>query len=115
MEIVEYDGARPVRVSVDYVRDEGEQATHLRELLELFDAEGVDTAFVYTFANYHLPHRASPREDLDMASYGVVKVLEDRPGRAYPGMAWEPKAAFTAVADYYRGGDGTTSRSGESM
>jgi hypothetical protein len=115
MEIVEYDGARPVRVNDDYVRDEGEQAAHLRGLLEIFDAEGVDTVFVYTFANYHLPHRANPREDLDKASFGVVKVLEDRPGRAYPGMAWEPKAAFTAVADYYRGGDGTASRSGESM
>ena len=24
-------------------------------------------------------------------------------GHAYPGMAWEPKAAFTALADRYRG------------
>jgi hypothetical protein len=32
----------------------------------------------------------------------VVKVLEDRRGEAYPDMAWEPKAAFTALADYYR-------------
>ena len=39
-----------------------------------------------------------------MASYGVVKVLEDRLGETYPDMAWEPKAAFTALADYYRGG-----------
>jgi hypothetical protein len=38
-----------------------------------------------------------------MASFGVVKVFEDRPGRAYPGMAWEPKAAFAALADRYRG------------
>jgi len=33
----------------------------------------------------------------------VVKVLEDRLGHTYPDMAWEPKAAFTALADYYRG------------
>ena len=38
-----------------------------------------------------------------MASYGVVKVLGDRRGHTYPDMAWEPKAAFTALADYYRG------------
>jgi hypothetical protein len=50
-----------------------------------------------------LPHRGDPRDDLDLAGYGVVKVLEDRLGRTYPGMPWEPKAAFTALADAYRG------------
>jgi hypothetical protein len=29
-------------------------------------------------------------------------MLEGRSGDAYPGMAWEPKAAFTAVAECYR-------------
>jgi hypothetical protein len=100
--IVEWDGARPVRLDGDYLRDEQEQVAYLRELLELFEAEGVDTAFAYTFANYHLPHRADPREDLDMASCGVVKVLEDGGGRTYPGMPWEPKPAFGALADRYR-------------
>ncbi|SHG25439.1 hypothetical protein [Streptoalloteichus hindustanus] len=101
-EIVEWDGPHPVRLTGDYARDEAEQAAHLRELLDIFTEEGVDTAFVYTFANYHLPHRDDPREDLDLASYGVVRVFEDRRGVAYPDMAWEPKAAFGVVADYYR-------------
>jgi hypothetical protein len=57
---------------------------------------------VYTFARYDLPHRGDPRADLDMASCGVVKVLEGRFGRTYPDMAWEPKAAFAALADFYR-------------
>lgn len=100
--IVEWNGARPVRLDGDYVRDEREQVAYLRELLELFDAEDVDTVFAYTFANYHLPHRADPREDLDMASYGVVKVLEEGGGRTYPGMPWEPKPAFGTLADCYR-------------
>jgi hypothetical protein len=30
-------------------------------------------------------------------------MLEGRHGDTYPGMAWEPKAAFTAVAECYRG------------
>ena len=77
--------------------------TYLRDLLDIFYAEGVDTAFVCTFASYNLPHRSNPREDFDMASYGVVKVFEDRLGHTYPDMPWEPKAAFTALADYYRG------------
>jgi hypothetical protein len=101
-EIVEYDGAIPVRLNGDYVRDEQEQATYLRELLDVFTAEGVDAAFVCTFVCYGLPHRPDPREDLDMASWGVVKVLEHGYGDTYPDVPWEPKAAFTALADRYR-------------
>jgi hypothetical protein len=101
-EIVEYEGASPKRLNGDYVRDEQEQAVYLRELLDVFVAEGVDAAFACTFVCYGFPHRTTPREDLDMASWGVVKVLEGRLGRAYPGMPWEPKAAFHALADYYR-------------
>jgi hypothetical protein len=38
-----------------------------------------------------------------MTSYGVVNVFEGGLGHTYPDMAWEPKTAFTALADYYRG------------
>jgi hypothetical protein len=100
-EIVETDGIDLVRLDGDYVRDEEEQATYLRELLDVFLAEGVDAAFVCTFIEWHKPHRGNPREDLDMASAGVVKVLEDGPGSTYPDMAWEPKAAFRMLADSY--------------
>jgi hypothetical protein len=31
------------------------------------------------------------------APEGIVKMLEGRSGDTYPGMDWEPKAAFTAV------------------
>ena len=74
-----------------------------KEGLEVFDAEGVDAAFVFIFALYDHLHRpdGDPREDLDLASYGIVKVFEDRHGQAYPDMAWEPKAAFRMLADYY--------------
>jgi hypothetical protein len=99
-EIVEYDGATPVRLNGDYVRDEQEQATYLRELLDIFTTEGVHAAFVCTFVCYGLPHRHDPRTDLDMASWGIVKVL-DRNGETYPDLPWEPKAAFTMLADYY--------------
>jgi hypothetical protein len=105
MEIVEYDDAgHPVRVTGEHVRDEAGQATYLRELLEIFDAEGVDGAFVYLFALHGFPHRPDdPTRDLDLASLGIVKVFEDRKGVTYPDMPWEPKAAFTAVANHYRG------------
>jgi hypothetical protein len=102
--IVWGDDARPVRLNGEYVRDEDEQATYLREVLDVFEAEGVDNAFVNTFARYDLPHRNDPREDFDMASFGVVKVLDGQSAsgvRRYPDMPWEPKAAFTALANRY--------------
>jgi hypothetical protein len=104
MEIVENDkdtGA-PVRLNGDYSRDEAGQARYLREVLEIFDTEGVDSAFVFLFALETHPHRpdGDPRDDLDLASPGIVKVLEDRYGETYPDMRWEPKTAFTAVADH---------------
>jgi len=108
MEILEYDAdtGAPARLNGEYARDEDGQATYLRELLEIFDSEGVDSTFVFLFALDNLPHRpgGDPREDLDLASPGIVKPLEDRQGASYPGMTWEPKAAFTAVAKCYAPG-----------
>ncbi|HWD00849.1 MAG TPA: hypothetical protein VG674_00045, partial [Amycolatopsis sp.] len=100
-EIVEYVGDVPVRLNGAYVRDEEEQARYFRELLAVFEAEGVDAACACTFVCYGLVHRADPRGDLDMASWGVVKVLENGSGGTYPGLPWEPKAAFGALADCY--------------
>ncbi|MBO4270970.1 hypothetical protein [Microbispora triticiradicis] len=87
------DTAQPPRLNGDYLRDEGEQVRYLRELLTVFEEEGVDTAFWFTFAGYNLPHHPEPRRDLDLASYGVVRVLQD--GRR------EPKEVFGALAAAY--------------
>jgi hypothetical protein len=106
MEIIEYDKdtGRPLRLDGEYVRDEEGQAAYLRELLEIFDAEGVDSAFVFLFALDGFTHRpdGDPRDDLDLASLGIVKILDNGHGAAYPGLPWEPKAAFAALAEYYR-------------
>ena len=106
MEIAEYDegtGA-PIRLKGEYVRDEAGQATYLRELLEVFDAEGVDSAFVFLFALDGFPHRpdGDPRDDLDLASPGIVKVLDNGHGHTYPDLPWEPKAAFATLAAYHQ-------------
>jgi hypothetical protein len=59
MEILEYDKdtVTPVRLDGEYARDETGQATYLRELLEILDAEGVDGAFVFLFALESFPYR----------------------------------------------------------
>ncbi len=103
-EIIEWDKdtATPLGLKGSHQRDEAEQAAYLRDLLAIFAEEGVDSAFVFTFALYQLPHRPGDgRDDLDIASYGIVKVYEDRLGETYPDLAWEPKKAFAALADCY--------------
>jgi hypothetical protein len=52
----------------------------------------------------NFPHRpdGDPRDDLDLASPAIVKTLEGHHGDTYPDMTWEPKAAFTSVAECYR-------------
>jgi hypothetical protein len=99
----DHDTALPLGLDGEYMRDEDEQATYLHELLEIFTEAGIDSAFVFTFVQYQLPHREDPRQDLDRASYGIVTVYEDRFGDSYPDMTWEPKAAFHALAECYRG------------
>jgi len=104
-EIIEWDKdtIKPRRLNGEYVRDENEQARYVRELLEIFTEEGVDSAFAFSFVLYQFPYHADPHKDLDLASYGIVKVYEDRFGDTYPDMRWEPKAAFSVLADYYHG------------
>ncbi|MFJ8476715.1 hypothetical protein [Kitasatospora sp. NPDC094011] len=104
LEIVEYDADGPVRLTGVHERDEAGQAAYVRELLAAFDAGGIDAAFVFTFALYDFVHRpdGDPREDLDLASYGLVKVGEDRHGDRPGLLPWEPKLSFAAVGEYYR-------------
>jgi hypothetical protein len=59
--------------------------------------------------SYDLPHREDTRADLDLASAALAVEHLDHAGARgpgggrYPDMPWEPKTAFDALADYYRG------------
>ncbi len=81
------------------VRDEGEQVRYMDDLLPLFEEEGIDTTFWFSFVCYALPHRKDPLRDLDLGSYGIVKVLDGERGDA--ARPWEPKEAFHALARHY--------------
>jgi hypothetical protein len=84
-----------------YVRDEEHQARELTKTLAILDAEGTAGAFILTFADPWLTHSADPRHDLDMTSTALVKTGERGHGTTYPGLPWEPKPAFAAVASFY--------------
>jgi hypothetical protein len=63
---------------------------------------GFDSAFWFTFAGFEHPrHPTDPHRDLDLASYGVVAVLEHERGTTYPDMTWQPKQVFGALATAY--------------
>lgn len=97
------DGARPARFTTPVTRDEREQAAYLHELLAYYDTSGLEAAFVNTFARYDLPHSKAEDRDFDKASFGIVKVLDGgHTGTTYPGLPWEPKAAFHVLAEFGR-------------
>jgi hypothetical protein len=110
--------ADPPRLDRKYVRDEALQARGLTETLAIFDDAGVDGAFIHTFIQPLNTYNADPRFDFDMASYSLVKSYGTRigglaaqfpgipwdltpSGTAYPGLPWQPKETFHAVASYY--------------
>ena len=87
----------------NYVRDEEMQARELTDQLSVLARAGVNGTFVMTFLSPTAPYNDNPRLDLDMNSYSLVKSYEHgRHGTTYPDMAWEPKEAFKAVADFYK-------------
>jgi hypothetical protein len=100
-EVLDYDTAAPGwRLKVPGPeRSEAEQSGYLTELLAIFDEEGIDGAFWHTFAGWTAPHRADPRADLDLGSFGLVKVIEA--GEEATGLVLQPKDAFGALAAAY--------------
>ncbi|MFD4623023.1 abortive phage infection protein [Streptomyces sp. NPDC058475] len=95
----------PPEIKGGLVRSERTQAVYLTDVLSVFESMGLYSAMEYTFVTPDAPHRPrDPRHDLDMASYSIVKAIEDRrPGApaASPGWHWEPKESFHALARQY--------------
>lgn len=98
--IVDWVDGKPEKLNSNYIRDEQEQSAYILALLQIYDEAKVDAAFLTSFAAYMFPHREDTVYDLDIASYGIVKVYEDKLGKTYPDMPWEPKAAFYALREY---------------
>jgi hypothetical protein len=71
----------------DAVYDEQEQVRYFTELMDIYQQEGIDAAFWFTFAGFGHPGEA------DIRSYGVVRMLD--------ATRWEPKAVFATMAARY--------------
>jgi len=94
----------PPQLKGAYKRDEQTQAQYLLELLTLFNTENVYAAFVFTFISGNYPHYDDPGHDLDMAAYGIVKIMGNDGQEHYKGLPWLPKLAFFKLAGYYSTG-----------
>jgi hypothetical protein len=80
------------------VRSETTQARYIARMFDVFEAEGLHSASVYTFIAPDLPHTRNPRLDLDIASFAVVKVTRERFADPASPYTWAPKRAFGAIA-----------------
>ena len=95
------DQSHPGQLKGDYVRDEELQARELADMLKILECVGVNGVFVFTFVAPGLVHNEEPRQDLDMASYSLVKSYVHKNGITYPDMPWEPKESFYIIANYF--------------
>ncbi len=84
-----------------YIRDESVQSRYLLELLDIFKKEELAGAFVFTFVSYNYLYNEEPRYDLDMASYGIVRVMPGTRQKYYYEMPWIPKQAFYDLSKYF--------------
>jgi len=96
--IVNWRGDPPT-VKAGFVRDEQVQADYIEELVDLYKEEGIHGAFLYAFSEPRNIHTENPRTDLDMASYGLVKVV--RGETADEPEVWNEKLAFSRLAGAY--------------
>ena len=98
--VVDYT-TTPPRVKKGLVRSERTQAAYLSDVLDVFESMNLYAAMAYTFVTPDAPHRPERRLDLDMACYGLVKVIRDRPADPESPWHWEPKRSFKALAGEY--------------
>lgn len=91
----------PPTVPSRVVRNEQVQADYITESLDVFASTGVHGAFIWGFSEPMLTHSSDPAADLDIASFGIVKVTRPAGGDPPTPERWSRKAAFHVVAEQY--------------
>lgn len=85
----------------NYKRDESVQSKYIIELLEIFKHENVWAVFVYTFVARKSVYNVNPKFDLDMANFGLIKVLSNNDKKSEVPYLWESKKAFHELSEFY--------------
>ena len=96
---MDWDKERP-ELKGNYMRDESVQSGYLKELLDICSEEDVSGAFVFTFVQPSLVYDEDPKYDLDMASYGIVRMVKPQSAPSHD-PSWVPKMSFYMLRDYY--------------
>lgn len=105
-DIVDWEQDVPV-LNGDYTRDEQEQVDYITGMFDIFENEdGIHEAYVYTFIEED-PYSSEPAYDLDMASFGIVRMVVNEGEESDPEAYWEPKAAFHALAERFASHEAT--------
>lgn len=99
--IVDWNNSRPSLKKL-YKRDETIQAIYINDLLNLYLKENVYAAFVYTFVTRKSVYDDNPLYDLDMANFGIVKVLPAFPGKTSADYTREKKKSFNKISEFYK-------------
>ncbi|CAJ1001227.1 hypothetical protein [Brevibacillus aydinogluensis] len=92
--------SRPWRLKKPLARDEEPQAKYLTEMLSLFEDEGMEVAFVFTFVSPSYPSSENPEYDQDVASFSIVRTWKQRETSRSP-LQQKPKQAVHEIARYY--------------
>jgi exo-beta-1,3-glucanase (GH17 family) len=76
------------------IRDENEQSKYLKELINMYSKENIFATFIFDFKEEWKTHSKNPSRDLDLSSFGIVKVLKNK--------KVIPKKAFNIVKKLYK-------------
>lgn len=98
--IIDWTNSRPKLKRIPE-RDEGVQSKYLIDLLNIYSEEKVYAAFVYTFIARRAKYDINPEYDLDMANFGLVKVLRSDNNDSKFSYRWERKKAFSELSEFY--------------
>ncbi|HEY6906226.1 MAG TPA: hypothetical protein VI230_02110, partial [Ignavibacteriaceae bacterium] len=98
--VIDWSMPRP-RLTKQLIRDEAVQAKYLDELLNIYLAENVHAVFVYTFVARRAIYDPNPEYDLDMANFGIIKVLPSEINDSAHSYKWERKKAFSELSEFY--------------
>lgn len=92
--VVERSG-RSLKLRSGIERDEAEQANEISQVLSIAASSGAEGAFVFTYIAPSYPSSLDREQDLDAASYALV--------RSWPDGRTGKKSAYYAVAEAYAG------------